>query len=153
MPRIDRAETVLGQIFELVVLLNEDIERSFEQDGLTKARAKLIWELHQRGPSTQAVLAAALGVSARTITGLVDGLEESGHVSREPHPSDRRAFLVTLTDLGADVGKRFQSGFEELATGLFAGMSDRRLGGLANGLSHVLDRLRTMIAAAGAESG
>jgi DNA-binding MarR family transcriptional regulator len=47
-----------------------------------------------------ATLRDRLGVSARTITVLVDGLERDGFATRVPHPQDRRATLVELTDKG-----------------------------------------------------
>ncbi len=62
-----------------------------------------VWLLHQNGPSTQRELAEALGVSARNVTGLVDALVETGFVRRGPHPTDRRATLVSLTDPGPRV--------------------------------------------------
>jgi DNA-binding MarR family transcriptional regulator len=42
----------------------------------------------------------ALGISPRTVTDLIDGLEERGLVSRTPHASDRRVTLLTLTEDG-----------------------------------------------------
>lgn len=41
-----------------------------------------------------------LGVTRRNITALVDGLEEEGLVRRLPHPTDRRATVIELTDEG-----------------------------------------------------
>ncbi len=41
-----------------------------------------------------------LGTTARAVTGLVDTLEREGLVRREPHPSDRRATCVVLTERG-----------------------------------------------------
>ena len=35
-----------------------------------------------------------------SVTNTVDRLEASGHVRREPHPTDGRAVLVVLTDSG-----------------------------------------------------
>ena len=45
-------------------------------------------------------LADKLGVSRATVTGLVDGLERDGLVTREGHPEDRRAFCIQLTEKG-----------------------------------------------------
>src|SRR5213592_1869533 len=91
----------LDRILELVVLVNHDMTRSLAQDGLTGSRVRVLWELRQREPPTQRELADALGVTARTITGLIDGLVATGFVTREPHPTDRRATLVKLTGHGA----------------------------------------------------
>ncbi|KHL15147.1 UNVERIFIED_CONTAM: hypothetical protein LK11_22810 [Mumia flava] len=41
-----------------------------------------------------------LGVSSAATTQIVDRLTGHGHVTRDPHPSDRRRRVVTLTDSG-----------------------------------------------------
>ena len=132
----------LGQILELAILMNDDMTASLARDGLTVARAHLLWELHHRGPSTQRVLAEALDVSPRNITGLVDALVATGFVTRAPHPTDRRATLVSFTEHGARTAKEMDAGREQLAELLFAQMSDAQFDGLVEGLDAVLSRLR-----------
>jgi DNA-binding MarR family transcriptional regulator len=46
-------------------------------------------------------LAARLGITSASMTSLVDRLVASGYVTRQPHPSDRRALLLRPTP-GAD---------------------------------------------------
>jgi DNA-binding MarR family transcriptional regulator len=145
MASTDRMVAVLDQVLEVAVLVNQDMDSSLAGYGLTPARTHLLWELFHRGPSTQRVLAEALRVTARNVTGLVDGLESTGYVTREPHPEDRRATLVTLTDSGTEVMTQMQKGQEEFARLLFADIPDRRLAGLSRGLAHVLDRLRELV--------
>jgi DNA-binding MarR family transcriptional regulator len=137
----DRSDKALGLVFELVVLLNDDMTQSLARDGLTPSRAHLLWELHQRGPSTQKVLAGALDVSARNVTGLVDALVETGFVTREPHPADRRATLVSFTEHGTMTAEAMQRGQQELAHLLFSGMPAERLDCFVEGLGEVLTRL------------
>ena len=50
--------------------------------------------------SEPARLADRLHVSRQTMTGLLDRLEERGHVARRAHPTDRRRKVVRLTDEG-----------------------------------------------------
>jgi DNA-binding MarR family transcriptional regulator len=64
---------------------------------------------------TQAALAESMHVTPRNVTGLVDGLVETGFVTPEPHPTDRRATLVSLTTKGRSVVAGFQKGHGELA--------------------------------------
>jgi DNA-binding MarR family transcriptional regulator len=116
---------------------------------LTAPRAHLLWELQQRGPSTQQALAVALGVTPRNVTGLVDGLATTGFVTRQPHPTDRRATLVTFTEHGAAVAEGFERGRAELADLLFTEMADDLFAAFVEGLDVVLDRLRAALAAAG----
>lgn len=139
------SQAALGRVFELNALLNDDMNRSFERDGLTPARAHLLWVLHQRGPSTQKVLADELRVSPRNITGLVDGLEESALVARRPHPTDRRATLVGLTDVGARLADDMARGQKELADGLFGGLPESELAAFSATLDRVVERLKQLM--------
>lgn len=45
-------------------------------------------------------IAEKLGVTRATVTGLLDGLEKDGLISRQMHPEDRRAFCIELTGKG-----------------------------------------------------
>lgn len=137
---------LLDQVLEVAVLVNQDMNHSLGDLGLTPARTHLLWELFHRGPSTQRVLADALGVTPRNVTGLVDGMEETGYVTRQPHPTDRRATLVTLTDHGTEVATQMQKGQEHFARLLFSDLSDPELDALHHGLAHVLGRLREVVA-------
>jgi DNA-binding MarR family transcriptional regulator len=137
----DRQIDGLGQILQLVVLLSQDMTDSLARSGLTVSRTRVLWELRHRGPSTQRTLADALNVSARTITGLVDGLVATGFVTRQPHPSDRRATLVTFTGHGTRTVEELERGQRELAGLLFDGMSERRFACFVAGLDAVLARL------------
>jgi DNA-binding MarR family transcriptional regulator len=143
---VERADfnAVLDQILELAVLINEDMAGSLEQRGLTPARTHLLWEVSRRGPSTQRDLAEALRVSARNVTGLVDGLEGTGFVTRAAHPRDRRATLVTLTEQGEREMRRMHKEHRQFAHALFADMPDQQRAALSAGLTHVLERLRAL---------
>ncbi|MGN9778784.1 MarR family winged helix-turn-helix transcriptional regulator [Micromonospora sp. H33] len=132
----------LDRILELVVMLSDDMTRALARDGLTSSRATLLWELHRSGPVTQRDLADALRVSARTVTGLVDGLVAGGFVTREPHPTDRRAFLVTFTEHGTRTVEALEEGQRQFAELLFGDLRADRLDCFVAGLDHVLGRLR-----------
>ena len=138
----------LGQVLELTTLLSADMERGLAARGLTPSRAHLLWELQRLGPSTQQVLAGALDVSPRNVTSLVDGLVATGFVTREAHPTDRRAALVTLTEHGARVAEGFVQERAAVADLLFSGMPDEVFRGMVAGLDIVLDRLRAALAEA-----
>jgi DNA-binding MarR family transcriptional regulator len=143
--RIERWTGALDRLLELAVLVDADMTRGLAAQGLTPARTHLLWELGRRGASTQRVLAEALDVSARNVTGLVDALERTGFVARQPHPEDRRATLVTLTEQGAAVFEELGRGHEEFARLLFADMPPAELDGLVRGLDSVLTVLREAV--------
>jgi DNA-binding MarR family transcriptional regulator len=132
-------------VLEVTVLLGRDMTTSLATSGLTVARTTLLWHLRAAGPSTQRALAEALGTSARNVTGLVDGLADAGLVTREPHPTDRRATLVTPTARGEELLGELSRGRAELAGQLFGGLSGERLDGLVEALDDVLGRLRALV--------
>jgi len=140
----DRYTTALDRVLELVVLLNADMTESLAKDGLTTSRVTLLWTLERTGPVPQRVLAEALGVSARAVTGLVDGLSATGFVTREPHPGDRRAILVTFTEKGRQIVRSLAEQQREFARQLFAHMPAERLDALTAGLDDVLATLHEL---------
>src|SRR5215467_14026539 len=145
--RDDRWEAALDRILELTVLVSQDMTDCLAREGLTDSRAHLLWQLQQRGPCTQRTLAADLHVTPRPIAALVDGLVATGFVTREPHPSDRRATLVTFTERGHATAQALLDDHRRLARELFAGMADDVFGSFDAGLLHVLTRLRGALAA------
>ncbi|HZR54718.1 MAG TPA: MarR family transcriptional regulator [Streptosporangiaceae bacterium] len=140
-------EAALDRILLLTVLVGKDLADGLAQRGLTEARAHMLWELHARGPCTQRVLASALHVTPRAITALVDGLVETGFVTREPSPADRRAVLVTFTEQGHAAAQELADSHRELARRLFADMPPGEFDVFDAGLSHVVTRLHEVTAA------
>lgn len=80
--------------------------------GTTYARMRLLRDLQTHGPQIMTELAGCLAVTPRNVTVLVDGLEREGLVRRRPHPDDRRATIVELTDEG---GALLDAAFEQHA--------------------------------------
>ena len=136
----------LDRILLLTTLVDDDMTRGLDALGLTRSRVGPVWLVHQHGPRTQRELAEALGVTPRNVTGLVDALVETGFVTRGPHPTDRRATLVSLTAHGAEVAAGLAAGRVAFAEALFAEMSDRRFAALSSGLEALLERLPAVLA-------
>lgn len=135
---------VLDQLLEATVLLQKDLARAFEGTPLTTARTHLLWLL-RAGAMTQHALATALEVSPRNVTGLVDALEASGFVVRRPHPTDRRATLVSLTERGEQAMAVMERDHRELSHQLVADLAPTDIRQLERGLAAVLDRLRALV--------
>lgn len=132
---------LLDRLLSLSIMLNKDMATWFGEAGLTEARTHLLWELHLSGPVTQQALASALQVSPRNVTSLVDALVASGHVTRERHPDDRRAFLITLTDQGKAFTEAMEKDHARLAQDLFGSVSARDRAATERALEHASQRL------------
>jgi len=68
-------------------------------------------------------LADRLGIVPRSLTTVVDALEEAGLVRREIDPRNRRAILLRLTDHGAAVRDGLREARRRAAEDLFAPLS------------------------------
>lgn len=135
----------LERLFELAVLLTEAMDRGLVERGLTRPRAELLWRLHRQSPMTQRELSQALRCTPRNVTDLVDALEAAGLVARGPHPTDRRATLVSLTAQGQAAAAWMQAGYQELAANLFAHLSGAELAAFTSVLDRTLGRLREVV--------
>ena len=95
-PRSD-AERTWRLMVELVMETRGEWRRKVsDATGLPFSRVRALWRL-ERGPRTLSELADDMGTDAPAATVLINALEERGLVKRTPHPTDRRAKLVSLT--------------------------------------------------------
>lgn len=112
----------LGRAFVLAEHLSGSLQAGNRDVGLTTARTRALLCVLENPPMTQRDLAASLRCSTRQVTALVDALEKSGHVRRDPHPTDRRAHIVALTDRGRSDADRIRDLRARTAQRLFDGV-------------------------------
>jgi DNA-binding MarR family transcriptional regulator len=131
--------TVLDTAFELAARIGEVMHSALDEQGLTPVRAGVLMALHEHGrPMVQRELSQALRCTPRHVTALVDVLESQGWVSRAPHPSDRRATLVALTERGVEATGWMAERRRESARALLGGMSAADLDGFVTVAQHLL---------------
>jgi DNA-binding MarR family transcriptional regulator len=136
------ADLAVERLFELAVLLADGMDRGLAERGLSRARAELLWRLGLGGPMTQRDLSRALACTPRNVTGLVDALEAAGLVARHPHPTDRRATLVTLTGSGGREAARMRTDYRTLARSLFGDLAPALVNRFVADTDRILERLR-----------
>jgi DNA-binding MarR family transcriptional regulator len=132
---------LLERLFELGVRLTDSMDRGLANSGLTRARGELLWRLGREGPQTQRALSRLLDCTPRNVTGLVDALEASGHVARGPHPTDRRATVVRLTEKGKSEASAMDAEYAAAADGLLGGFDPAELTAFTTTLEAILSRL------------
>jgi DNA-binding MarR family transcriptional regulator len=100
--------------------LSGAFEEVLEKHGITYPQFGTMKWLRDSGTEGTQLnqIAAWLGRTPRTVTGLVDGLEALGLVERVPDPTDRRAVIARLTSKGEQVAeaatRAHQAGFRQL---------------------------------------
>jgi DNA-binding MarR family transcriptional regulator len=135
------AHQAVDRLFAVGRLIDDLVERELTEPGMTSARAFVIWLLFHGGPATQRELSQRSNRTPRNVTGLVDALEADGFVTREPHPTDRRATLVTLTPIGKTTAEHWQATYQDLADHLFADLPPDALPTFLTTLEQVTARL------------
>ena len=134
------AVTAFDRVFELAAVVGEVMHKALAECGLTPARAAGLFALHQQDAMVQRELSEALRCTPRHVTALIDALEAQGWVTRKPHPTDRRATLVTLTDKGTAAATRLVTERQDAAQTLFGGLPTTQLAGFVAVADHVLQQ-------------
>ncbi|MBI9086003.1 MAG: MarR family transcriptional regulator [Desulfobacterales bacterium] len=71
---------------------------------VTPAQGMVLTFLYENDRVTSKELGERTTLDSATLTGILDRLEKGALVERLPHPEDRRALQVCLTDAGRDLG-------------------------------------------------
>lgn len=95
---MDANSPTLGFVLHDVARL---LKKRFEQhgggSGLTRSQWQVLAYLAPNEGISQSGLAELLEIEPITLTRIADKLEAMGLVARQPHPSDRRVWLLYLT--------------------------------------------------------
>ena len=95
------SDVLIDELYETTHQLRQFVEARLRTGGASIARLRALRMLARaEEPLRMRDLSEMTGVAARTTTTIVDSLERDGLVERVPHPRDRRAFLLRLTDKG-----------------------------------------------------
>src|SRR5580692_10175126 len=93
--------------------------------GLTPAQERALRMItRSEEPLRMTELADQLGIVPRSVTTVVDALEQAGLVRREIDPRNRRAIRLHLTDRGSAVRDDMREARRQAAEDLFAPMPE-----------------------------
>lgn len=118
---------VLGRLNEASQLVVRERQTPlFARYGLQHGEFDALATLRRSGAPeglTPTALFEAAMMSSGGMTARIDRLEKAGLVERGPHPTDRRATLVRLTDKGFDLIESIMPSHEETARDILAPLS------------------------------
>jgi DNA-binding MarR family transcriptional regulator len=99
----DQRQIELSQIFvELYEKISSWEHAVVRKSGLSPAQMHAVEIIGHHGSLRMKELAAKMGITTGTLTVMVDRLEKNDLVVRQPHPTDRRSYVIVLTDLGRE---------------------------------------------------
>lgn len=105
MPGLDLDPMVLlGRLSEAAqAIINGHLVPAYAKIGLKQGEFDVLATLVRSGPPYKLMptdLYKSMMMSSGGMTSRLDKLEKAGHIERCPHPDDRRALMVCLTDSG-----------------------------------------------------
>ncbi len=106
--------------------------------NITPPQFSLLAFLWMEDGISQTELSERSQIDRTTMGGLVDRLAEEGLVKRRPHPDDRRAYRVCLTDKG----KTLETELCKLAEVATTGLTERLTSEEVEALRGLLEKLR-----------
>jgi DNA-binding MarR family transcriptional regulator len=138
MSKTDVAADVGRLLADVLTQAKRSIRPLLESQGVTMPQAIALQTLHGVGGRTSARdLGRECHMLASTVTGVIDRLEQAGHVRRERDDRDRRIVWVALTDEGRALTERLPKFVEELGRS-FAVLPVRELEQMRGSLLRVL---------------
>ncbi|MGV9306977.1 MULTISPECIES: MarR family winged helix-turn-helix transcriptional regulator [unclassified Nonomuraea] len=124
---MDTASELLELVHRISRLSRHGYRNRLEPLGLSPGQARALRELIEADrPLRMVQLAEALRIVPRSLTPVVDALEEAGLVRREIDPANRRSTLVLITPRGGEVYERARQARREVARDLFGGLSQEQ---------------------------
>lgn len=139
----DRASCLLTRLGQVTFRLQE---RALRPLGVRVRHFSVLQALADLGPTGQVDLGRHLRIDPATMAGTLEHLESLAAVARERDPSDRRRYVVALTDEGAQLLDRIVARLVDVEAVLEAELGRSGLGELQASLDS-LARSRALTAA------
>jgi MarR family 2-MHQ and catechol resistance regulon transcriptional repressor len=118
------------------------VRRELREHGLTGAQLAILRVLADSGGEGLKLneISQRLCVTSGNVTGLIDRLEEAGHLARLPHPEDRRITLAVLTPAGRELFERIHPAHLARIEQLMSALTAQEQMTLADLLARLADR-------------
>ena len=132
---ISRIKQVGGRLFDRM-LAEADI------DAFNGAQGRILYVLWQGDGLTISQLSAQTSLANTTLTSMLDRMERSGLIQREPSPSDRRALLIRLTDKARALREDYDRISQRMNEMYYLGFTEAEIRQFESYLQRVLDNLQ-----------
>lgn len=134
--RIDGILKLAEQVFRELL---PTVPREMLELDITMPQLKTMLLLFLNGPTRMSDLAADLGVTLATATGLVDRMVERGIIVRDSLPEDRRVVLCRLSDVGQKMVNRIWDSSKKRSREILECLDTASLQMLSKALSAMLE--------------
>jgi DNA-binding MarR family transcriptional regulator len=122
----DRIIFLISKVCQKLII---NLQKAFSENGVevTPVQVGLLFFLQKNNGSSLTQISQGLMLENPTVTGLIDRLENLGYVKRADHPSDRRVYLIYLTEKGNKVAHKALPIVKKLNEQIKEGYSEREI--------------------------
>ncbi len=144
---------LLFQLIDVARGARTYIDQRAREHGMTRAQWGVLVRLERQEGMSQAEMAESLEIQPISLLRLIDRLCDHGLVERQPHPRDRRANRLYLTDKGRATLIRLGPLGREITGEAFAGLDESELADLVQKLLRIRGNIRQASAKRAAGNG
>lgn len=131
---ISKVKQIQGRVFE----------RMLDENGISEfngAQGRILFVLWETDNIPISVLSQRTGLAKTTLTSMLDRLESSGHIRREPDPDDRRTVRIRLTETAEALREKYERVSAMMSDVFYKGFSDDEILAFEKGLGKILENL------------
>ena len=132
---ISRIKQVGGRLFDRM-LAEADV------DAFNGAQGRILYVLWQGDGLTISQISAQTSLANTTLTSMLDRMEQSGLIRREPSPTDRRALLIRLTDKARALQQDYERISQRMNELYYLGFTEAEIRQFEGYLTRILDNLQ-----------
>jgi MarR family transcriptional regulator for hemolysin len=150
-PNIGRE--ILFQLSDVARSMRTYIDQCAREHGMTRAQWGVLARLERQEGMTQAEMAESLEIQPISLVRLIDRLCQHGLVERRPHPHDRRANRLYLTEKGHTTLAHLAPLGKEVTREILDSLSEAEVAQLLQKLLLIKTNIRNATGKRGAANG
>lgn len=131
---ISKVKQIQGRVFE----------RMLDENGISEfngAQGRILFVLWETDNIPISELSKRTGLAKTTLTSMLDRLEKSGHIRREPDPDDRRTVRIRLTETAEALREKYELVSAMMSDVFYKGFGDDEILTFEKGLGKILENL------------
>ena len=133
---ISKIKQVSGRIFDKKL-------RKYNITDLNSAQGRIIFSLWQKDNIPIKELATKTSLGKTTLTSMLDRLEQSDYITREPDKEDKRKVFICLTEKSKSLRQSYEDVSHEMLALFYDGLSEEQVDVFEETLNHILTNLNT----------
>ena len=132
---ISRIKQVGGRLFDRMLA-------EANVDAFNGAQGRILYVLWQGDGLTISQISAQTSLANTTLTSMLDRMEHTGLITREPSPTDRRALLIRLTDRARALQQDYERISQRMNELYYLGFTEAEVQQFESYLTRILDNLQ-----------